>query len=497
MTHQERKKALGSLIFLKEKTDGTIKARAVADGRSQRETATKGDASSPTVSIEAVLLTAAIEASEHRDVAVVDIPNAFIQTEMEGEKVVMKLRGALAELLVKTAPELYSKYTTDENGRTVLYVELLKALYGCLMSALLFYRKLLKDLTKLGFVVNPYDPCVANKMVAGKQMTVTWHVDDLKVSHVDSKRVDNFIKWVKDTFTNDGVGEVRVSCGKIHQYLGMELTYCENGTVKVGMTDYIKNMVDEFQEEIKGTAATPAQEHLFSVDESDKKLDKDHSAWFHTAVANGLFACKRARPDIQLAIAFLSTRVKEPAQDDWNKLVRLLKYLNGTRELVLTLSVDELRMLKWYVDVSYGVNNDCRSHTGSILSLGKGGVTNGSIKQKLNVKSSTEGELVGTDDVLPQVLWTNYFLEAQGFKTNGTVMYQDNLSTIQMLKNGKASSTKRTKHINIRYYFITDRIQNGELTIEHCPTERMVADFFTKPLQGTKFIEFRKEIMNL
>ena len=154
--------------------------------------------------------------------------------------------------------------------------------------------------------------------------------------------------------------------------------------------------------------------------------------------------------------------------------------------MVLTLSVDDLHILKWYVDVSYAVHNDCKSHTGSMFTLGKGGITNGSIKQKLNVKSSTEGELVGTDDTLPQVLWTNYCLKAQGFKSKGTVMYQDNMSTMLMLKNGKASTTKRTKHINVRYFFITDRIKNGELTIEHCPTGKMLADFFTKPLQGKK-----------
>ena len=165
--------------------------------------------------------------------------------------------------------------------------------------------------------------------------------------------------------------------------------------------------------------------------------------------------------------------------------------------MVLTLSVDGVQVIKWYVDVSYAVHNDCRSHTGSVLTLGKGGITNGSIKQNLNVKSSTEAELVGTDDTLTQLLWTNYFLEAQGFKAKGTILYQDNMSTMLMLKNGKAYTTRRTKHINVRYFFITDRIRNGEVTIEHCPTDKMVADYFTKPLQGRKFIEFHNDVMNL
>ena len=77
------------------------------------------------------------------------------------------------------------------------------------------------------------------------------------------------------------------------------------------------------------------------------------------------------------------------------------------------------------------------------------------------------------------------------------VVHQDNESTMKLLNNGRESSTKRTRHINIRYYFLTDRIQNGELRVKYCSTDEMIADFMSKPLQGEKFIKFRKQIMNL
>ena len=86
--------------------------------------------------------------------------------------------------MVETSPETYKDYVVYENGTPVLYLVLVKALYGLLESSLLFYKKLVKDLEEIGFEINPYDPCVANKMVDGKQLTITWHVDDLKVSHV-------------------------------------------------------------------------------------------------------------------------------------------------------------------------------------------------------------------------------------------------------------------------------------------------------------------------
>ncbi|KAI2496759.1 Reverse transcriptase (RNA-dependent DNA polymerase) [Fragilaria crotonensis] len=129
--------------------------------------------------------------------------------------------------------------------------------------------------------------------------------------------------------------------------------------------------------------------------------------------------------------------------------------------------------------------------------LGKGAIYGTSTRQKINTKSSTEAELVGVNDILPQALWTRYFLEAQGYAVNESIVYQDNKSTILLAENGKASSGKRTRHINIRYFFIKDRVASGEVKIEHCPTNEMVGDFFTKPLQGMQFMKFRDEIMNV
>jgi len=124
------------------------------------------------------------------------------------------------------------------------------------------------------------------------------------------------------------------------------------------------------------------------------------------------------------------------------------------------------------------------------MTLGKGTMYGTSTRQKLTTKSSTEGELVGVSDVLPQVLWTKYFLEAQGYTSTASVIYQDNQSAILLEKNGRASSSKRTRHINIRYFFVTDRMEAKEVTVEYCPTGEMIADFFTKPLQGTPFKKF-------
>ena len=133
------------------------------------------------MSLESILITCTIEAHENRDVAVIDILGAFLHTKTD-EDIVMLLRGKLAELVASVEPKLYCKYVTyDSKGEPLLYVKMIKALCGLLHSALLFYLKLVDDLEKYGFALNPYDACVANKVIDGDQMTVVWHVDDLKV----------------------------------------------------------------------------------------------------------------------------------------------------------------------------------------------------------------------------------------------------------------------------------------------------------------------------
>ncbi len=104
-------------------------------------------------------------------------------------------------------------------------------------------------------------------------------------------------------------------------------------------------------------------------------------------------------------------------------------------------------------------------------------------KQKLNTKSSTEAEVIRVNDASPQILWTNYFIKAQGYQIDDTLVFQDNKSAILLEKNGKQSSGKRTRHMNIWYFFITDGVKQEEISIKYCSATEMVGDHFTKPLK--------------
>ncbi len=116
-----------------------------------------------------------------------------------------------------------------------MYVIVLRAIYGMLQSALMFYEQFRKDLESYGFVFNPYDPCVANKDINDEQMTVTFHVDDLKVSHAKPKVIDEFIAWLDDKYGDEKIGRVKAVRGKVHDYLAMKLDYKNKGSVKINM----------------------------------------------------------------------------------------------------------------------------------------------------------------------------------------------------------------------------------------------------------------------
>ena len=225
---EQRRGIMETVTFLVEKRDGRIKARLCANGSNQRTYIPKEDAASPTAKTESVFITGVIEAMEEREVAIIDIPNAFIQTLNEKLKEhhqpdILKVKGLLVEILVQIEPALYGPYVVYENGVPVLYMLVLMAIYGMVKSSLLFYRKLRKDMEKEGFSFNPYDICVGNKVINGKQLTVTFHVDDIKASHKETKVIDGFIEWCRQKY--EDFTKIKPSRGKIHDYLGVTMDY--------------------------------------------------------------------------------------------------------------------------------------------------------------------------------------------------------------------------------------------------------------------------------
>jgi hypothetical protein len=210
------------------------------------------------------------------------------------EDVLMVLKGELVEMMIQIAPQVYRNYeTVDKKGTKLLYVKLQKVLFGLMRASLLFYRKLQKEFEAYRLEVNPYDPCVANmETKSGKQLTVIWHMDNLMASCKDNFKLTKFLYYLGKIYGT----KLSMHTGQKHKYLGMDMEFNEDGMLEVFMITYLKNVIEQFPEEISGRALSPAAKHLFVVrDESKARvLEEERALAFHHMMAQLLFMCTRA-----------------------------------------------------------------------------------------------------------------------------------------------------------------------------------------------------------
>ena len=496
LSAKEWKSVINSMLFMKEKytAEGLfqkLKSRLVAGGHMQDRSMYK-EASSPTAATQAVFMVAAIAAIEGRKVAAVDVPGAFLKAQIpeEAAPILMKLDKFLTSVLVKLDPS-YQPYVRAD-GTCV--VRLKKALYGCIQSAKAWFDKLTSDLKGLGFIPNKTDPCVFNRTEAdGQQSTIVAHVDDLLITGANDAALDNIIQQLDNLYSSND-GKITIQRGRRIEYIGMIFNFNDDQTVTVTMEGFI----DDFLlgvEDIPGTDAYPANKNLFNVRADAAALDNTRRDRFHSIMAKVLYLSKRVRPDLLVTVAYLIRRVQCSDEDDWNKLCRLVRYIRGSRTLGIRLAGNGQLSITAYIDASYGVHHDMKSHTGAVITLGRGPVYSKSTVQRLNTTSSAEAELVALADSAGQVLWTREFLQHQGYDVGPAVIKEDNQSAIQLVNNGKSNSS-RTRHIAIRYYFIADRIKSGEIVVEYLQTSDMVADILTKPMVGAQFLRLRTLLLN-
>ena len=385
------------------------------------------------------------------------------------------------------------KFVTD---REEIVVRLKKALYGCLQAAKLWFNLLTAELLKLGYVQNQYDPCVLNRKVDDKQSTLVIHVDDIKIASAVPGEVDLVYTALVKKF-----GNVALNRGPVVNYLGMTFDYRVSGRVRITMLGYEQDLVKDWKEATKdfkitsGGAVSPATNAIFEKG-SGEMLGGLKRKLFHTFVMKVAYLAKRTRPVLSVCTSYLSTQVTCPNENDFLKLDRLMRYVEGTtgEGIVLEAEGNSEINVTGHIDSSFGCHVDGKSQSGVFITLGKGPVYVRSAKQRIVTKSSTEAELVATSDEAVTVLSVFDFVRAQGYKAK-FVIGQDNLSTIQLITN-ESNESMRTKHINVRYFWLREKHQASEFTITYVPTGMMIADVLTKPMQGAMFRRFVKMLGN-
>ena len=303
LTPAQRKAALRAINLITEKRNGDLKGRTCADGRPQRSLYDPHDTASPTIATDALMLSFLIDAYERRDVATTDVAGAYLKAFMK-DFVIMKFTGKSVTLLCKLNPS-HRAFNVIENGVEVLYVCLIKALYGCVKSALLWYELFSSTLQTLGFTLNPYDQCVANCNIDGSQCTICWYVDDTKISHWDPAVVTRVLNTLKSHFD-----KMSITRGDHHVFLGMDITFDRTrGTATISMKDYLTEAITESSLAITVPAPTPAAKDLLDIDPFSPPLSATSCEVFHSIVAKLLYVALRGRQDLLLATVFLTTRV--------------------------------------------------------------------------------------------------------------------------------------------------------------------------------------------
>jgi hypothetical protein len=479
LTYAQLKNSIRSSMFLKEKYDASgvfekLKARLVAGGNEQDKTL-YDQLSCPTVTQEAIMMVLNIAARERRKVRTIDITGAYLECDMTGEvEVIMKLDPVLTRILHEVDASV--KGTEDEKG--VTYVKLNKALYGTIQAAVLWYNKLKSVLMADGYLPNPYDACLFNKVVNGVQITVAFHVDDLLVTCVCEKLMDSLEAHLRKNFAN-----ITVCNGSQHSYLAMNIVLGANG-ISVDMTAYINKCTKG--KTFRRVATTPARDDLFEEPEDSEKLSVADKAEFHSEVAKLLYVTKRTRVECLCAVSHLASRVNNPTVDDQKKLDRVMNYLAHTNERKVVMKWGGSVTMEAYIDASFGGHADCKSRSGIMLMMSGSCAGAWSAKQKLNTKSSTEAEIVGLSDGLSHVIWARELICAQGYVLPPTKVHQDNQGVLSIMSGGR-SPKHRTKHLDIRHFFVRDRVATGDVVLRYCPTREMVADVLTKAVNGELF----------
>ena len=489
------KKIIPSFMFLKEKylANGElerIKARLVAGGHIQDLTP-YSDTSSPTVDLTSVFVVYTIAANEKRKVVTVDVKGAYLNADIK-EKVYMRISREMVDILrdMNNANELYKDFIEADG---CLYVQLDKALYGCVESAQLWFLELKSFLESQGFIANPADPCLYNKLNSdGTQTTVATYVDDLTITCVNEENIEVILNSLKEKYK-----EITVNRGNEHYYLGMLFTLdFESRRVFISMSKYVDELLRE--NEVDRTSLYPSPDNLLDLgdDKSDELLPTQSSsprsskAWFHTNVAKLLYLCKRVRPDIAFTVIYLATCVQAPTFGHANVLIKLLQYLNGTKTIGITLGAENPYRL-----TLFATHPDGGSHGGLLISLGFGPIYTQSKKLKLVCKSSCEAEVVALCDGVNVLMWVRALLDGQGIHQAQSIICEDNTCSIQLLQRESAGSM-RTRFLRARYGFTRQFITDGSVKIKYVTSNKQAADLLTKSRILGNYEDIRTWVLN-
>jgi len=439
------------------------KARLVAKGYKQEYGVDYTEIFAPVARHDTIRLVVAMAAQNSWPILQLDVKSAF-------------LHGTLEEHVFIDQPPGYIKI-----GHEHKVYKLKKALYGLKQAPRAWYSRIETYFLKNGFQKCPYEHSLFVKIGnEGQMLIVCLHVDDLIFTGNDSGMFEKFKKSMMAEFEMSDFG-------KMHYFLGLEVVQSKMGFF-VCQKKYVGEILDKFQMKDCNPASTPTEFGLkFHKDLEGKKVDST----LYRQIVGSLMHLIGTRLDIMYAVSLISRFMESPTEMHLLAAKRILRYLQGTKDFSLFFKANEKSELIGFTDSDYTGDQDSRRSTsGYIFMLGTRPVSWSSKKQPIVTLSNTEAEFVAATSCACQAIWLRRILEELQLKQEGaTTIFCDNSSAINLSKNPVLHG--KSKHIDVKYYFLRDLCNEGKFELKYCPSEEQLADIFTKSFKLYSFLNLR------
>ena len=464
-----------------------IKGRWVGGGHKQKRHEALRDRVAPTARSTTHAIVFAIAAKEKRPLHVGDIPSAYLQAKHEpadGTTTHIRADRETTRIIIKVYPDLV-QYVAP-NGTMILKVA--KALYGLVESAWLWYRELSNTLEGMGYSRTDADRGLfvkkvfrGNTMVASNIVSV--HVDDLISAASPNKEGARLSKDFWDQLEAKWPG-IKHQTGPRFKHLSWDIVQDQDtGVIHRSQSSYIKDVLKSLK--VNKFQNHPMRRDLLTRRPDTAPLNAARHSDFRSILQKVAYA-REGRPDIDFVVSHLQRLQSAPTETEWSDLMHVLHYLNKEPEHWITHGPSDLQ-LRAYVDASYNITPEGTSHYGYLLTVGHSlvGLKGGRIKTV--VRSSTEAEIVGVNEVTSEILWARDVLVELGYPQEEITVAEDNNSCITMLQTEPRNFQTNSRHVRVKWAFYRQEYENHLLKLVYCPTEVMRADLLTKPLSGKIF----------
>jgi hypothetical protein len=437
------------------------KARLVVKGFRQRKGIDFDEIFSPVVKMSSIRVVLSLAASLDLEIEQMDVKTAF-------------LHGDLEEEIYMEQPEGFRV-----KGKEDYVCRLKKSLYGLKQAPRQWYKKFESVMQEQGYRKTTSDHCVfVQKFPDGDFIILLLYVDDMLIVGMNSSRIGRLKKQLSQSFAMKDLGPAK-------QILGVRIQRSrKDKKLFISQEQYIEKVLERFNMNNAKVISSPLATHFKLSTKQSPSTDEEKEDMkripYASAVGSLMYAMVCTRPDIAHAVGVVSRFLSDPGREHWNAVKWIMRYLRGTSKLCLSFGSGK-PMLVGYTDSDMAGDVDTRKSTsGYLITFSGGAVSWQSRLQKCIALSTTEAELIAATEACKELLWMKKFLQELGFKQQQYVLFCDNQSTIHLAKNSSFHS--RSKHIDVRYHWIRDTLNDKLLTLEKIHTDDNGSDMLTKAL---------------